>query len=307
MKILITGGCGFIGSHLANTLAATHEITVLDNFSTGKRSNIEHDSISILEGCVTDQVFLEKTLAAGAFDAIYHLAAIASVQECKHNPVASSEVNARSTLHLLELATKHNIENVVFASSAAVYGDHPEFPKRESSPVEPISIYGIDKYASEQYVMEYARLGKLRGTAFRFFNVFGPKQDPSSPYSGVLSIFHNAVVRKNGEELTIFGDGKQTRDFIYIKDLVDALQLPLENSEMNGTVYNAATGNETSLLDVVSDLETITKKKIKINFKEARQGDIKHSRANIERLAARGFTPRFSFAEGLAEYIQLEK
>lgn len=307
MNILITGGCGFIGSHLANKLAEKHTITVLDDFSTGKGTNLENSEIIVIEGSVTDKSLLENTLKNTQFDAIYHFAAIASVQECKHNPVYSSEVNSRSTLILLDLAQEYKVEKFIFASSAAVYGDHPEFPKVESSPVEPISIYGIDKYASEQYVMEYARLKKIEGTAFRFFNVFGPKQDPSSPYSGVLSIFHNCTVRENGKNLIIFGDGKQTRDFIFIADLIKALTLPLKNSNLNNKVINAATGLQTSLLDVVAAFEEILAKKIEIEFKEARQGDIKHSLANIELLKEAGFQPEYSFKDGLRAYIETEQ
>jgi UDP-glucose 4-epimerase len=307
MNILITGGCGFIGSHLANFLADSHAITVVDNFLTGKRSNIVNPEIQIIEANITDQSAMANLFEANKFDVVYHLAAIASVQQCKFDPVNSSEVNARSTLHLLDLAASQNVGKFIFASSAAVYGDHPEFPKTETSPIAPISIYGIDKYASEQYVMEYARLGKIEGTAFRFFNVFGPNQDPSSPYSGVLSIFHNKLVKEGASEVTIFGDGSQTRDFIFIEDLINVLQRPLQNSDLNGDVINAATGLETSLLDVVKAFEDTLKRPIKIDFQDARLGDIKHSLANITRLKATGFSVKFPFARGLKRYIEREQ
>lgn len=303
MKILLTGGAGFIGSHILEELGNNHDFVVVDDLSTGHESNLNvAKNVTFYKETISNFKFIEKLFSKHTFDAIIHLAAIASVFKCVEDPFSASEINFRSSIFLMEHAFKNGIEKFIFASSAAVYGEDPKLPKSESgSTTLPISTYGVDKFASEQFLMDYSRRGKIKGTAFRFFNVFGERQDPSSPYSGVLSIFSDRVVDYDSPELTIFGDGKQTRDFIYVKDIVSAISLALNNDSLSGNVFNLGTSNETSLLDVIKELEEITSKKISLNYKEERLGDIKRSVCDNSKIKALGWNPEYSFKEGLTK------
>lgn len=304
MKILLTGGAGFIGSHIIEEFPESTEFIIVDNLSTGHKSNIDsYKNVIFCEISVTDYLFLENLFNKHRFDAIIHLAAIASVFKCVEEPFESSEVNFRASIFLMELAYKNGVEKFVFASSAAVFGDDPALPKSEKdSTTLPISTYGVDKFASEQFLMDYSRRKKLKGTAFRFFNVFGERQDPASPYSGVLSIFTDRVVTDQNR-VKIFGDGKQTRDFIYVKDIVSAIKLSIDSDELSGNVYNLGTGVETSLLDVVNDLKEISSKEIDITFLDERVGDINRSVADISKIKSTGWKPKYSFREGLEKYF----
>ena len=198
MKILLTGGAGFIGSHVIEEFPDTTKFIVIDDLSTGHRSNIEKfKNVELIEKSITDFSFNETLFKEHQFDAIIHFAAISSVFKCVEEPIESSEVNFRASIQLMDLAYKHDVEKFIFSSSAAVYGDDPRLPKSEkNSTTLPISTYGVDKFASEQFLMDYSRRGKLKGTAFRFFNVFGERQDPASRYSGVLSIFTDRLITK---------------------------------------------------------------------------------------------------------------
>ena len=304
MKILLTGGAGFIGSHIIEEFSSETEFLVVDNLSTGHKSNIEsYQNVTLHEKSVTDYVFIKNLFNEYKFDAIIHLAAIASVFKCVEEPFESSEVNFRASINLMELAYKNGVDKFIFASSAAIYGDDVRLPKSElDSTTLPISTYGVDKFASEQFLMDYSRRNKLNGTAFRFFNVFGERQDPASPYSGVLSIFTDRVITDQNS-VKIFGDGRQTRDFIYVKDIVSAIKLATDSDELSGNVYNLGTGIETSLLDVVSDLETIYSKEINIDFSDERLGDIKRSVADISKIGSTGWKPKFTFRQGLDKYF----
>lgn len=304
-NLFITGGCGFIGSHVAEALQNEYNVICIDNFYSGLRENLNGIKATIIEADVTDFDKMQSILSEYKPIGVIHLAAIASVQACIEKPRECFAVNQKATVDLLELCHQIGIKRFVFASSAAVYGDEPTLPKIENvSTTNPISSYGIDKFASEQYVLEYARRNKLHGVALRFFNVFGPRQNPSSPYSGVLSIFTNRVMSSDSPELTIFGDGKQTRDFIYVKDVVEAINGAFHTDDMNGETFNVGTAESTSLLDVVTVLEELTHKKIKINFQAARAGDIRHSYCSNQKLQQHGWISKFSFKAGMQEYLK---
>ena len=289
-NVLVTGGAGFIGSHFIEQLLADENkyntIVVLDNLSTGKIENLPvSPKVKFIKGDVTEPELLKNICIDYNFDYIIHLAAVASVQESIENPEYTHKVNFDSTLFLLENARKSiKLKRFIFAGSAAVYGDKPSLPCRESDPVNPLTPYGVDKYASERYVVNYYKLYKLPTVAFRFFNIYGPRQNPSSPYSGVISIF-NKCFKELNPEVKIFGDGQQCRDFIFVKDLVDILNNSLTNEQMLGNVYNAGTGVETTLLDIILSFERLTGKKAQINWFKDRPGDIKKSVADINLLS----------------------
>jgi UDP-glucose 4-epimerase len=303
--LFITGGCGFIGSHCAQELQHEFEVICIDNFYSGLKSNLEGINAQIIDADITDTQKMSTLIKEYRPYGIIHLAAIASVQACIEKPRDCFQVNQNATVELLELAAQNNIKRFIFASSAAVYGDEPALPKNESSSTTyPISSYGIDKFASEQYVIEYARRNKIHGVALRFFNVFGPRQNPASAYSGVLSIFSTSVMQTENPEITIFGDGKQTRDFIYVKDVVASIKKAVSKDEMNGEVYNVGQSRQISLLDVVDCLEEITDKKVKINFEDARSGDIKYSYADNTKILKAGVEFNYSFEQGMKEYLK---
>ncbi len=309
MNFLITGGAGFIGSHLSEQLLQEgHKIHVWDNLSTGNFFNIEHlTSCSnftfhhkdILKNSDQLDSFLQKEKIHG----IYHLAAIASVQDCQEYPYETHLVNNVSSLKLLNLAIENKVPYFIFASSAAVFGNLPELPKTEKSPISPISFYGTDKFAVENYLKLLSIQKKIKGTSFRFFNVFGPRQDPTSPYSGVLSIFLKEVLSSKKPKVKIFGDGLQTRDFIFVKDVISALLLPLKNEKMSGEVFNLGQGKETSLLDVIKILEEISGKNIQTEFFDSRNGDIKYSYADRGKIEQFGHEIEFSVKDGLRSFF----
>ncbi len=288
-NFLITGGAGFIGSHLVEQLLANKKedikIIVVDNLSTGKFDNLPKSSnLEFVEGDVTDRNLLSRIFNNFHIDYIVHLAAVASVQDSIENPEYTHTINFDSTLYLLEHARRiKNLKRFVFASSAAVYGDKPVLPCKESDPVNPLTPYGVDKYSSERYVVNYYKLFELPTVAFRFFNVYGPRQNPVSPYSGVISIFNDCFTDLN-PSVKIFGDGKQYRDFIFVKDVVNVLIDSLTNLKILGNVYNLGTGHETSLIDIITSFESLTGKKAQIEWYPERKGDIKKSVADIKLL-----------------------
>lgn len=306
---LVTGGAGFIGSHLCDELTVRGEnVLVIDNLSTGKESNLpSRGTVEFLKGDVSDPSTVKAAFERFSVDRVYHLAAVASVQESVKHPARTHAVNFDSTLLLLEESRARQVKSFFFASSAAVYGGAPKLPCREDGAVSPMTPYGIDKYASERYALSYASLYGLNAFAARFFNVFGPRQDPASPYSGVLSIFSDRM-RKEKPSLILFGDGKQTRDFVYVKDVVGALVHLTSHPEAAGRVFNVGCGKAVSLLDVIHELERLSGRKAELKFEAARPGDIRHSRADISALKRTGFTPKVSFEAGLAEYwAELER
>lgn len=313
MRYLVTGGAGFIGSTLVNNLEKNNnEIVVIDNLSMGKRENLNSSpKITFFEKDVRNRDFVNKLFAEYQFDYIFHLAAVASVADSIERPFETHQVNMEATLDLLELAkeTQKNLKRFVFASSAAVYGDDQVLPKSEISRIKPLSPYAIDKYSSEQYVLLYNTLYGLPTSAVRFFNVYGPNQNPFSPYSGVLSIItnHFKKIRNNEKDVfTIFGDGSQTRDFVYVEDVLQALKLVSEKEEALGEVFNVGTGAPSSINDVLGIYESEMNIKPIIQFEESRKGDIKDSVADISKLKKIGFSPNYSLDEGIAEYLKEE-
>lgn len=306
-KILITGGAGFIGSNLADSLIEDNEIVVVDDLSMGKVENLPQSThLRFFEHSITDYQFMEKLLITEQFDYIFLLAAVASVADTIVRPLATHEVNQNANLAVLEIIRKNQlkIKKLIFSSSAAVYGNNVELPKSEKSSIDPLSPYAIDKFATERFVIDYGKLYKIPTVCTRFFNVYGPKQNPESPYSGVLSLITNSIIKK--EKFHIFGDGAQTRDFVYVDDVVKALLLLALNNEAQHDVYNVATGLETSLIRVIEIFEKIQGYKLKLTYEDARIGDIKYSFANIDKIRGLGYEAEYSIEDGLSEYWNYE-
>ena len=303
MKVLITGGAGFIGSHLAEyLLAAGNSVRVLDNLSTGKRENLPaHPQLEFMLGDIRDPHLVLE--AAGGMDAIVHLAAVASVQASVDDPIGTHETNFDGTLHLLEAARKKNIRRFLYASSAAVYGDNTRLPLPEDEIPNPLSPYAVDKLAGEYYLRFYHAKFGIETSAFRFFNIFGPRQDPSSPYSGVISIFIERV--RHGAPVTVFGDGRQTRDFVYVGDLAALLAQALVLPQTVGQVINVGRGKQCTLIDLLEALERLTGKPIERRFESARLGDIVHSRADTTKLVRLfGKLPATDMLTGLGAILE---
>ncbi len=300
----MTGGCGFIGSHLAEALVQRgYKVRILDNLSSGKLENIVSippRDVEVLVGDVADLSMVDSAVQGCEY--VFHEAAIASVPKSVNDPIGTGKVNYAGTLNVLEASRKHGIRRVVFAGSAAVYGDEPTLPKYESMPVHPITPYGVDKLASELMGHCYARTFGLEFISLRYFNVFGLRQDPSSPYSGVISIFCDRLSQKIAP--TIYGDGLQTRDFIHVADVVQANILAMEHPEVSGKTFNVGRGIATSLLEIVTLLNDLTGKSLQSIHQPARSGDIRHSLADISALKSLGWSPTISMRDGLAELLQ---
>lgn len=307
-KVLITGGAGFIGSTLAKRVAMGSEVYVVDDLSMGKLSNLgKQPNIHFIEGSVTDEKLMSEVLTDHQFDYIFHLAAIASVADSVARPVETHKVNFDSVLLLLEMCREKQkqLKRLVFSSSAAVYGDEATLPKQEESVIRPLTPYAVDKFAAEQYVLDYQHLYGLPTSAVRFFNVYGPNQNPDSPYSGVISIMidkYQKTMRGEKGEFTIFGDGSQSRDFIYIDDVVDALLLVARSDQSLGRQYNVGTGVKTTLLDLIESLNAIFSVALPVIHGQARSGDIKESYADISKLRGLGFSDKYTVSEGLRKY-----
>jgi len=306
MRVLVTGGAGFIGSHLVRALLDRgDEVVVLDDLSTGKRENLPaSERLRVIVGDVADGEGVAQALAGCS--AFAHLAAVASVERSVREPLVTHRTNLQGSIQLFEEASRQGVRRGLYASSAAVYGDSETLPLAESAVLRPLTPYAIDKLAGEYYLAHYHRGGKLNATAFRFFNVFGPRQDPSSPYSGVISIFLDRARR--GAQVTVFGDGEQTRDFVYVGDVVAALMAALEHQGEVGEMplYNVGRGESVTLnelLEVVGRLPGVVAP-LQVNHAPAREGDIRHSLANPDRLKGTlRWAPRTSLAEGLTAMI----
>lgn len=307
-NILITGGAGFIGSTLANTLLTyNNNIVVIDDLSMGKFSNLcESKNLTKIKGTLTDNSLLNKVITEHDFDYIFHLGAVASVADSILRPYETHQVNFDSTMSILEILkqNKKKIKRFVFSSSAAVYGDETTLPKHEESVIRPLTPYAIDKFASEKMAMIYNDLYGIPTSATRFFNVYGPKQNPKSPYSGFISILVDRL--RNDKELTIFGDGEQTRDFIYIEDVIKALILIATSEQSLGQVYNVGTGEKITLNDLIKLAQDITQKKLKIKFSDSRNGDIKDSLSSINKIKKIGFSPKYDLRGGMEKYLDYE-
>lgn len=303
-KILVTGGAGFIGSHVVEELLARgFSVVVVDDLSTGTLENLpaETECLRIIVGSILDADAVCR--AIDGCDAVIHLAAIASVQASVENPILTHQVNFDGTLLLLENARKVGVKRFLFASSAAVYGNASGGAVSESAPLFPLTPYAVDKLAGEYYLRYYHRTFGVDYTAFRFFNVYGPRQNPTSPYSGVISIFASYSIAKS--PLKIFGDGMQTRDFVYVKDVARILVAAITNHAMFGGVINIGTGTSTSLRDIIEKLSIILNKSIEVGYADARIGDIKHSVADIALLRSLSCeAPSTSITDGLIATIR---
>lgn len=300
-KAMITGGAGFIGSHIADALIKENvEVVVFDNLSSGNLKNLEHvkEKIEFVKGDIRDLDALARALEG--CDTVFHQAAVVSVTKTVENPVDSSEVNDMGTLKVLEASRQNNVKRVVLASSSAVYGDDPRLPKVEDMVPKPLSPYAVQKLTGELYAAMYMDLYGLETVFLRYFNVFGPRQDPSSPYSGVISIFMTKA--NNKEQPTIFGDGNQTRDFVYVKDVVNANLLAASEADAVGQAFNVGTGRYITikaLWDLVCKLAGIG---VSANYADPRPGDILESFSDIGKAEnLMGFKPLFTFEKGLKE------
>ncbi len=302
MNVLVTGGAGFIGSHVSERLVALgNQVQVLDNLSTGKRENLPpSELLNFQEGDIRDQELVAE--CCDQADAVIHLAAVASVQASVDDPAGTHQSNFDGTLNLLEACRKSDVKRFLYACSAAIYGDTEVLPVKEETALNPLTPYAVDKLSGEYYLGYYSRQYGLNTSSFRFFNIYGPRQDPSSPYSGVISIMADRLL--SGREMTIFGDGKQTRDFVYVGDLADLLVESLARTDMSGSIMNVGTGKQTSLLDLKSALESVSGKTLKVSFDDPRKGDIKFSCAAVTRLVTCfGKVPTTPIKEGLRELL----
>jgi UDP-glucose 4-epimerase len=299
-RALVTGGAGFIGSHLVEALLGEGlRVRVLDNLATGHRSNLAHveGHFEWVEGSAAD--FATCRRAAEAVDYVFHQAAIPSVPLSVREPLPSHESGPTATLNMLEASRQAGVRRFLFAASSSAYGNTVELPKHEEMLPQPLSPYAAGKLAGEHYVRVYAQTMGLDGVSLRYFNIFGPRQDPSSPYSGVISLFIKTMSR--GDRPTIFGDGEQTRDFTYVANVVAANLAAMRHPDpLGGEVFNVGTGRRIRLLDVVDALNRIYGTDLKPELRPPREGDVRDSLASLERIArVLGYRPLVAFDEGL--------
>lgn len=297
-KILVTGGSGFIGSHIVEHFHQSDEVVVLDNLRTGFKKNIENFNCQFIKGNVTDVALVKEVTKS--VDYIFHLAALVSVPESMENPQLTVEINTIATLNLLKAARESNVKKIVLSSSAAIYGDNPIVPKKETMFPEPKSPYAVTKLDGEYYFKMFRDEYGLPTTCLRYFNVFGPRQDPKSQYAAAVPIFIDKAIKN--EDITIFGDGEQTRDFIYVKDIVRA-NVMAATSEASG-VFNVARGGRITINDLAKKIVELTTSKSKIIYAPERAGDVKHSQADISKLNSLGFESKFDLDEGINVTIE---
>ena len=297
-RILITGGAGFIGSHLTRHFAEHAEVTILDDLRSGYVRNLEGVRCRLLQGSILDAAALSQAIAGA--DEVYHLAAMISVPESVAKPAECAELNTEGTRRVLAAALAAGTRKVVLASSAAIYGDNPTVPKLESMPPEPKSPYAATKLAGEELLKEYHQAHGLGTTSLRFFNVFGPRQDPRSAYAAAVPIFIAKALRD--ETIGIHGDGGQTRDFIHVADIVGALAYAGASEDMSGT-YNVGYGRSQSILALAQEIIRLTGSKSAIEHLPPRAGDVRHSLASTERILTAGWKPKSSVSAGLAETV----
>jgi UDP-glucose 4-epimerase len=300
-RFLVTGGAGFIGSHLAERLLRDgHAVRILDDFSTGRRTNLAfagaNDPLEIVEGDIRDARAVAQAMQG--VDGVFHEAALVSVPRSVEAPELSCDINAHGTAHVLDAARQDGVRRVVYASSAAVYGDAAKLPISEGAPVQPLSPYGLDKLYTEQLGALYHALYGMETVALRYFNVFGPRQDPTSPYSGVITVFVTRLLA--GEPLTIYGDGEQSRDFVYVADVVEANVRAMFSVYGGPGPMNVAGGRRTSLNVLVRSLGEILGVTPRIDYVDARAGEIRASHADIAAIRrALGYEPRWTVRDGL--------
>lgn len=302
-QYLVTGAAGFIGSNICEELLRRGEqVRALDNLATGRKSNIESfiDRIEFIQGDINDTQMLAG--AMGNVDYVLHQAALPSVPRSVEDPLAAHEANATGTLKVLIAARDAGVKRVVFASSSSVYGESLTLPKREDMPTQPLSPYAVNKLAGEEYCKVFARVYGLPAVALRYFNVFGPRQDPKSQYAAAIPGIASAMLR--GQAPTIYGDGLQTRDFTYVSNVVSANLLACRRDEAVGLAINVACGERISLLDLVAQLNMLLGTHIEPNFAPERAGDVKHSLADITLAGSKlGYRTQVDFNEGLARTL----
>ncbi len=299
MRYLVTGGAGFIGSNIVDELVRRgHQVTVLDDLSAGKESNLAavRGKIDLRIGTITDLATVQS--ACHGVEYVIHLAARTSVPRSVQNPVETNHVNIDGTLNVLVAARDAKVRRFIYAASSSAYGETPTLPKTEAMQPNPISPYGITKYVGELYTQVFGRVYGLENVCVRYFNVFGPRQDPTSQYSGVLSRFMLAVIE--GQPLVVYGDGEQSRDFTFIENIVDETLRACEAKGASGMVFNGGTGARITLNQVLKLLEKVTGKKIQAKYDPPRPGDIRDSQADVS-LARKelGYDPRVHFEQGL--------
>lgn len=300
MRYLVTGGAGFIGSHTVDELVRRgHSVVVLDDLTSGKEENLAEirNKITFIKGTITDIEVVRKAMHEAEY--VLHLAARTSVPRSVKDPIETNKINIDGTLNVLVAAKELKVKRVVFAASSSAYGETPTLPKVETMQPQPISPYGVTKYVGELYGQTFGRCYGLENVALRYFNIFGPRQDPSSPYSGVLAKFCTAFLE--GAQPVVFGDGEQTRDFTYVENAVQANLLACEAPNVSGKVFNVGCGGRISLNDVLRALGKITGKTREAKYDPPRDGDIRDSQADITQ--ARdflGYDPQIGFEDGLA-------
>lgn len=298
-KVLVTGGAGFIGSHLTEgLLAAGNQVVVLDDLSTGRKVNLAAvaNRITWYEGSITDPAAVAQAVAG--CEVVFHLAALPSVQRSIEAPLLSHAACATGTLNVLEAARHAKVRRVVYAASSSAYGDTPGALRHESDAIAPLSPYAAAKLAGEHYCKAFTASYGLETTRLRFFNIFGPRQDPKNPYTGVIALFIDAMVK--GQQPVVFGDGLQSRDFTYVLNATQAVMKAADAPNSVGKVYNIGVGGNTTLLDLIAGLNQLLGKNLQPIFKDARAGDVRHSQADIT--AARtdlGYDPQYTFMQGL--------
>jgi nucleoside-diphosphate-sugar epimerase len=295
MRYIVTGGAGFIGSHIADRLALEgKEVIVIDNLSTGKQENISAN-VKFVKGDILDKELVKNVINQG--DIIFHQAALPSVARSVENPFLTNRVNVEGTLNILLAARDKNARRLIFASSSSIYGDSQSLPKVESMSPSPKSPYALSKLTAEYYVNMFYRLYGLEAISLRYFNVFGPRQDPGSEYSAVIPKFIKMM--KEGKPPIIYGDGTQTRDFTFVSNVVDANLLASATTAGLGETINIACNERHSLIDLVNSINKLLGISIKPLFQRERQGDVKHSQADINKSKCINYSPKIRFLEGL--------
>ena len=298
MKILVTGGAGFIGSNLADELAKKHEVVIVDDLSTGRAANVEDLDVELVQGSITDMALLKENFRG--VDYVFHQAALPSVQRSVDDPVLANEVNVSGTLNVLVAARDADVKKVIYASSSSVYGDTPTLPKREDMKPDPRSPYAVAKLTGEYYCRVFNEIYGLKTVALRYFNVYGPRQDPSSDYAAVIPKFVNRIMAGKGP--IIYGNGEQTRDFTFVRDVVQANVRAMESDAAG--VFNVAAGQRISVNDLAGMIMEIIGKRVDCVHEETRAGDVRDSLGDISRAhAGFGYAPRYGMDDGLSETI----
>lgn len=301
-SFLVTGGAGFIGSHLTEELRRRGEqVRVADSLITGKRANLAHvQGVDFVEGDLADLAFAKR--AVQGIDYVLHQAAIPSVPRSVEDPITSNRANIDATLSVLVAARDAGVKRVVYAGSSSAYGNTPTLPKREDMAPNPLSPYALQKLVGEQYMQIFTALYGLETVTIRYFNVFGPRQDPSSPYSGVISVFAKALLENKAP--TIYGDGEQTRDFTYVANVVDGVLRAVKAPGASGQVINVATGTRISLNRLFHVMRDLTGSRVEVQYGPLRHGDVKDSLADIAKARTLlGYEPTVSFEDGLRQTI----